>query len=65
MKEPKFTLEKILKKKGWSQYKLAKELGLTTAQVFVLCKSGANPTMKTMVDLARALNVSLDDLVER
>ena len=60
----KFVLQKVLDKKGWTQYALAKALKTTPAQVYAWCQPKCNPTMKTMVRIANELNVKLDDLVE-
>ncbi|MHB8276989.1 MAG: helix-turn-helix domain-containing protein [Candidatus Humimicrobiaceae bacterium] len=59
-------IKKIRKKKGLSQDKLAK-LADVTLTTLVKLESGANsnPTIKILIRLADALNVKLDDLVER
>ncbi len=61
----KFRLQKVLQKKGWTQYGLAKALKTTPAQVYAWCQPKCNPTMKTMVKIADTLGVKLDELVER
>ena len=57
-------IKKIRKKKGLSQDKLAK-LADVTLTTLVKLESGANenPTVKTLVKIAKALSVSLDELV--
>jgi DNA-binding XRE family transcriptional regulator len=57
-------IKKIRKKKGLSQDKLAK-LADVTLTTLVKLESGANdnPTVKTIVKIAEALSVKIDDLV--
>ncbi len=59
-------IKKYRKKKGLSQDRLAK-LADVTFTTLVKIESGVNdnPTMKTLVKIANALDVSLDDLVGR
>ena len=57
-------IKKLRKKRGLSQDKLAKmaEITLTT---LVKLESGANdnPTIKTLIKIAKTLNAKLEDLV--
>lgn len=57
-------IKKYRKKKGLSQDKLAK-LADVTHTTLVKIESGANdnPTIKTLVKIAKVLNVKIDDLV--
>lgn len=59
-------LKEYRKKKGWSQDKLAK-LADVTHTTLVKIESGVNknPTIQTLTKLADALEVSIDELVER
>lgn len=59
-------IKKLRKKKGISQDKLAK-LADVTHTTLVKIESGANdnPTIKTLKKIADALEISLDELVER
>ncbi|GAI77154.1 unnamed protein product [marine sediment metagenome] len=59
-------IKKIRKKKGFSQDKLTKLADITFTNLVKL-ESGANdnPTIKTLVKIADALGVSLDDLADR
>jgi len=59
-------IKKIRKKKGFSQDKLTKLADITLTNLVKL-ESGANdnPTIKTLVKIADALGVSLDDLADR
>ena len=59
-------IKKLRKKKGLSQDKLAK-LADVTLTTLVKLESGANdnPTIKTLIRVGDALNVGLDELMER
>jgi len=59
-------LVKLRKQKGWSQEKLATVSGISYNTLIKLERGGiVNPKIETVVKLAEALNVSLDDLVGR
>lgn len=59
-------LVKLRKQKGWSQEKLATVSGISYNTLIKLERGGIlNPKIETVVKLAEALNVSLDDLVGR
>jgi transcriptional regulator with XRE-family HTH domain len=63
-------LDKILKvlrkNKGWSQQKLAEKAGLSYVTITKIEQGRAKePTIQTMVKLADALGVSLDEMVGR
>ena len=59
-------LKELRKKAGWSQQKLAEKAGLSY-NVITKIEQGAakNPNILTMIKLADAFNISLDELVER
>lgn len=59
-------LKQLRKKAGWSQQKLAEEAGLSY-NVITKIEQGAakNPNIQTMVKLADAFGISLDELVGR
>lgn len=59
-------IKKFRKKKGLSQDKLAK-LADVTLTTLVKIESGVNdnPTIKTLKKIADALDISLNELVER
>lgn len=59
------SLVKIRKKRGWSQEKLAAELGVSY-NTLIKIEAGRidNPRIGTAIKFARALKVSLDDLVK-
>ena len=59
-------LKQLRKKAGWSQQKLAEKAGLSY-NVITKIEQGAakNPNIQTMIKLANAFQISLDDLVGR
>ena len=59
-------LKQLRKKSGWSQQKLAEKAGLSY-NVITKIEQGAakNPNIQTMIKLANAFQVSLDDLIGR
>ena len=57
-------LPKIRKQKGWSQEKLAHEAGISYNTLIKIERNGIkNPKIETVIKLAKALNVKVDDLV--
>ena len=58
-------LKKLRKQKGWSQEKLAREAGISY-QTLIKIEQGRikNPKLETLIKLAKALNVSLDELIQ-
>jgi len=59
-------LKQLRKEAGWSQQKLAEKAGLSY-NVITKIEQGAakNPNIKTMIKLANAFEISLDELVGR
>jgi len=59
-------LVKIRKQKGWSQEKLAVESGVSYNTIIKIERGGIeNPKIETVINLADALGVSIDELVGR
>lgn len=59
-------LVELRKQKGWSQERLARESNISYNTLIKLeQKSIKNPKIETVIKLADALNVSLDELVGR
>lgn len=59
-------LVKIRKQKGWSQEKLAVESEISYNTIIKIERGGIkNPKIGTVIKLAEALNVSIDELVGR
>lgn len=59
-------LKELRKKKSWSQQKLAEKSGLSYNTITKIEQGVATmPTIQTMTKIADALEISLDELVER
>lgn len=59
-------LVKIRKEKGWSQEKLAVESGISYNTIIKIERGGIkNPKIETVIKLAGALGVTLDQLVKK
>ena len=59
-------LIELRKQKGWTQERLAIESGISYNTLIKLERNGIkNPKIETVIKLADALEVSLDDLVGR
>jgi transcriptional regulator with XRE-family HTH domain len=57
-------LTKIRKQKGWSQEKLAQEAGISYNTLIKIERKGIkNPKIETVMKLAKALKVTIDELV--
>jgi len=59
-------LVKIRKEKGWSQEKLAVESGVSYNTIIKIERGGIkNPKIGTTIKLAKALKVTIDELVNK
>jgi len=59
-------LKKLRKEKGWSQERLAKEANISYHTLIKLEQGNIkNPKIETVIKLADALGVSLDEFVGR
>jgi len=57
-------LKEYRKQKGWTQQKLAQETGLSFNTITKIEQGiGDSPTLKTLLKLAEALEIGLDELV--
>ncbi|MDD5773240.1 MAG: helix-turn-helix transcriptional regulator [bacterium] len=57
-------LTKIRKEKGWSQEKLAVESGISYNTIIKIERGGIkNPRIDTVIKIAKALGISIDELV--
>ena len=58
-------IKKLRNKKSWSQERLAREADISY-QTLIKIEQGRikNPKLQTLVKLAKALGVSLDDLIK-
>jgi transcriptional regulator with XRE-family HTH domain len=59
-------LKRLRKAKGWSQHKLSNEAGLSLTSITKLEQGvTTDPVISTIVKIANALGISLDELVDR
>ena len=59
-------IKELRKNKGWSQQKLAETAGLAFNTIARMEQGiGESPNLKTLVKLADALEISIDNLVGR
>ena len=59
-------LKELRKKAGWSQQKLAEEAGLSYNTITKIEQGAAiKPTIQTMIKIADAFRISIDELVGR
>ncbi len=59
-------LAKIRKQKGWSQEKLAQEAGISYNTLIKIERNGIkNPKIETVIKLAKALDISVDELIAK
>jgi len=59
-------IKQLRKKAGWSQQKLAEKAGLSYNVITKIEQGVAkNPNIKTMIKLAEAFQITLDELVGR
>lgn len=59
-------LKELRKKSGWSQQKLAEKSGLSYNTITKIEQGAATmPTIQTMIKIADAFGISLDELVGR
>jgi len=59
-------LAKLRKAKGWTQEKLAQEAGISYNTLIKIERDGIkNPKIETVIKLASALKVSIDELVKK
>lgn len=59
-----YSIDKMKKKKGWSDYKLTKAAGLSPNTLSNLRLPGANTTIKTLGMLCKALDCKITDLID-
>jgi len=59
-------IKKLRKNAGWSQQKLAEKAGLSYNAITKIEQGTAKqPTIQTMIKIADAFGIALDDLVDR
>jgi transcriptional regulator with XRE-family HTH domain len=57
-------IRRLRKSKGWSQYVLAREAGISREHIRRLEAGESDPTLGMLTKLSRALGVTLVDLVK-
>jgi len=58
-------LKKLRNKKSWSQERLAREAGISYQTLIKIEQSRIkNPRLETLIKIAKALGVSIDDLIK-
>ena len=60
----RYRLNKILKEKGWTRYRLSKESGIPASTIYNIFKNDADVSFKNLCKLGDALG-SLNDIVGR
>lgn len=56
-------MQKLIDEKGWTIYRLAKESNVTVSALYSMGKKKQGPNTETLVKIADALGVTLDELV--
>lgn len=56
-------IKRELKKREWSQYRLAQESGLSNAKISDLITQDRDAQMSTLIPLARGFGITIDELV--
>lgn len=59
----KNNVQKLLDAKGWTIYRLSKESGVSLTALYSLEKKQMGPTADTLIKLADALGVTVDELL--
>ncbi|AWV35196.1 MULTISPECIES: helix-turn-helix domain-containing protein [Paenibacillus] len=57
-------VQKLLNKRGWTPYRLGKESGVSMTVIYGLKEKKQGPNAETLVKLATALGVTVDELVK-
>ncbi|WP_339295888.1 helix-turn-helix transcriptional regulator [Paenibacillus sp. FSL W7-1279] len=56
-------IQKMIAEKGWTIYRLAKESNVAVSALYNMGKKKQGPNAETLVKLANALGVTVDELV--
>ncbi|MNC02421.1 helix-turn-helix protein [compost metagenome] len=59
----KGNVDRLLKQRGWTRYRLGKESGVTMSVIYQLGEKEKGLTADTLVKIANALECTVDDLV--
>lgn len=58
-------IERELRRKGWTRYKLAQVTDISHATMHNICTGAHEPKVSNLVSIADALGVSIDSLLPR
>lgn len=56
-------VNRLLKDKGWTRYRLSKESGITMSVIYSLGEKESGPTADKLLKIANALDCTVDELV--
>lgn len=56
-------IHKLIAERGWTIYRLAKESNVTVSALYNMGKKKQGPQAETLIKLADALEVTIDELV--
>lgn len=59
----KQNVQRLINSKGWTIYRLSKNSGVSLTALYSLGEKRSGPTAETLVKIADALNVTVDELV--
>lgn len=59
----KSNVHRLIEAKGWTIYRLSKESGIALTVLYSLGEKSMGPTADTLLKLADALGVSIDEIV--
>lgn len=57
-------VQRELKKRGWSQYKLAQESGLESQDISRIVREDTDPRVSKVAKIASGLGITIDELIE-
>lgn len=58
-------IERELRRKGWTRYKLAQETKISHATMHNICTGAHEPKVSNLISIAEALGVSINSLLPR
>lgn len=58
-------IERELRRKGWTRYRLAQETEISHATMHNICTGAHEPKVSNLISIADALGVSIDSLLPR
>lgn len=61
----KANVDRLLKLKGWTRYRLSKESGVTPSLIYSLESKQSGPSSTVLIKIADALDCTVDDLLKK